>query len=68
MILFMKVLNFLYLKKDYSKTEKKKNISNNLFCYENDLTYPVHVSDEKFKSCVSLLMITDENCILKYLK
>ena len=32
-----------------------------MFCYENDLTYPVHISNEKFENCVDLLLITDEN-------
>ena len=30
----------------------------NLFCYENNLVYPVHISDQNVKA---LLMITDEN-------
>ena len=33
-----------------------------MFCYENDLTYPVHISDKKFEDCsMDLLLITDEN-------
>ena len=32
-----------------------------MLCYENGLTYPVYISDEKFKNCMNLLMITDEN-------
>ena len=27
----------------------------NVFCYENDLFYPVYVSDEKFERCIDLL-------------
>ena len=30
--------------KDYSKIEQKNKIFINVFCYENDLTYPVYVS------------------------
>ena len=45
--------------KDYSKIEKKKNICINVFCYGNDLVYPVHLSDEKFEKCRGLL--ADEN-------
>ena len=37
---------FLISKKDYSKIEQKNSISINSFCYENDLVYPFHVSDE----------------------
>ena len=32
-----------------------------MFCYENKLTYPVYLSDQKFKDCVDLLLISDEN-------
>ena len=31
------------------------------FCYENNLVYPVHISDENFENCMDLLMITDED-------
>ena len=48
-------------KKDYSKIEQKYNICINVFCYENDLTYPVDVLNEKFENRVALLLITDEN-------
>ena len=47
--------------KDYSKIEKKNNICINVFCCENDLVYPVYISDQKFKDCMDLLLITDEN-------
>ena len=36
----------LISKKDYSKIEQKNSIGINSFCYENDLVYPFHVSDE----------------------
>ena len=39
----------------------KKNVCINVFCYENDLVYLVHVSDNKFDKCVDLLLITDKN-------
>ena len=32
-----------------------------MFCYENELAYPVYISDKKFKNSVHLLMITNEN-------
>ena len=37
-------IKFPVSKKDYCKIEKKNNICINVFCYENDLTYPVYVS------------------------
>ena len=33
----------------------------NVFCQENNLVYPVHISDEKFENCMDLLTITDGN-------
>ena len=32
-----------------------------MFCYENGLVHPVHISDEKFKNCMDLLIITNKN-------
>ena len=51
----MKALNFL------SRLKSKTNICINVFCYENNLVYPVHISDGKFENCIDLLMITDDN-------
>ena len=31
-----------------------------MFCYENNLVYPVYVSDPKFENCIDLLLITKE--------
>ena len=54
-------IKFPFSKKDYCKIEKKNNICINLFSYENDLTYPVYVSDQKFKNCMDLLLVSNEN-------
>ena len=59
--MIINALNFLFLKKDYSRTEQKNNICVNVFCYESGLTYLVYVSNENFKNCMDLLMITEEN-------
>ena len=32
-----------------------------MFCYGNKLTYPVYLSDQEFKNCFDLFMISDEN-------
>ena len=32
-----------------------------MFCYENGLNYPVYVSNQKFRDCIDLLLISDEN-------
>ena len=54
-------IKFPVSKRDYCKIEKKKNILINVFSYENESTYPVYVSVQKFKNCMDLLLITDEN-------
>ena len=56
----MKELNSVS-KKDYCRIERQNNICINLFCYENGLTYPVYVSDQKFHNSMDLLLISDEN-------
>ena len=57
-------INFLVSQKDYSKIEKKNSICINLFGYENNLIYPIHVSDEIFEDCMDLLQITDDSCFM----
>ena len=51
----MKALNFL------SRLKSKTNICINVFCHENNLVYPFHISDGKFENCMDLLIITDDN-------
>ena len=36
--------------KGFGKTEKGNNICINAFCYEQNLVYPVHISDQKFEN------------------
>ena len=50
-----------FSEKDYCKIERQNNISINVFCYKNGLTYPVPVSNQKFRDCMDLLLISDEN-------
>ena len=49
----MKELNFLFQKKIIAKLY--------VFCYENNLTYLVYLSDQKFHNSMDLLLISDEN-------
>ena len=56
-----KDIEFPVSRKDYSRIEQKNNIFINAFCYENGLTYPVYVSNEKLENCIDLLMITNKN-------
>ena len=63
MTLIMKVLNFLFFKGDIQKIEKKNNVFINLLSYENNLTYPVYVSDQKLENCM-LLIEHKEKCLI----
>ena len=45
--------------KDFSKIETKNNI--NVFCYEYSLTFPIYISNQKFKNLMDLLLVTIEN-------
>ena len=54
-------IKFPVSKKDFGKIEKKNNIFINVFCCENNLVYPVQISDAKFKNCMDLLTITDKS-------
>ena len=47
-------IKVLVSKTNYSKIEQKNNICINVFCYENDLTYPVYVVAQKYKGCMDL--------------
>ena len=48
-------------KEDYCRIEQKNNTCINVFYYENDFTYPAHISNGKRKDCIDLLLIADEN-------
>ena len=61
MILIMMELNFLCGEKNFSKIEAKNNICINVFCYENKLTFPIYISDQKFENSTDLLLIISEN-------
>ena len=63
-------IKFPVSKKDYGKIEKQNNICINVFYYENEngLIYPVHLSDQKFRDSVDLLLISDENKSHVYIK
>ena len=47
---------FSVSKKDCCKIETQNKICINVFCYENNLTYSVYVSDQRFKNCMDLLL------------
>ena len=45
------------LEKDFSKIENKNNICINVFCYENKLTFPIYVLDQKVENLMDLLLV-----------
>ena len=54
-------IKFPISKTDYCKIERQNNIFINVSCYENGLTYLVYVSNQKFRDCMDLMLISDEN-------
>ena len=42
---------------DLSMIEIKDGICINVYCYENDLTFPIYISDQKFEDSIGLLQI-----------
>ena len=45
-------IKFPVSKKDCCKIERQNNIYLDVFCYESGLTYPIYVSNQKFKDCM----------------
>ena len=54
-------IEFTVLKNDFSKIEKKNNLCINVYCYENKLTFPIYLSDQKFENSIDLLLVIDVN-------
>ena len=53
----------------FSKTEVKNNIRINVFGYENELVFPIYVSDQKFEDSMDLLLlINDDKSHYVYIK
>ena len=51
-------IKFPVSNKDYCRIEMQNNICINVFCYENNMTYPVYLLDQKFENCMDLLLVT----------
>ena len=45
--------------KGLSKIGKKNNICIKVFCYENKLTFPIYLLDQKFENWMDLLLVTN---------
>ena len=48
-------------KAGFSRIQTNNNISINVYCYENKLTFPIYISDQEFENSMELLLLTDEN-------
>ena len=47
--------------KDFSKIEVKNNICINVFGYENELVFPIYLSDQKFEDSKGLWLLIDND-------
>ena len=47
--------------KDFSKMEVKNNICTNVFSYENNLVFPIYISDQKFEDSMNLMLLIDDD-------
>ena len=54
-------IKFSVQQKDFSKIEVKNNICINVFGYEDEFVFPIHVSDQKFKGSIDLLLLNDDD-------
>ena len=54
-------IEFPVKEKDFNKIEVKNNICINVFGYENELVFPIYVSDQKFEDSMDLLLLIDDD-------
>ena len=54
-------IEFPVQEKDFDKIEVKNNICINVFGYENELVFPIYVSDQKFEDSMDLLLLIDDD-------
>ena len=50
------LIKFPVDKEDFSRIETKSNICINVFGYENKLTFPIYILDQKFENLMDLLL------------
>ena len=62
-------LNFPVQEKGFKKVEVQNDICVNVFGYENELVFPIYISDQKFESFMDLLLlINDDKSHYVYIK
>ena len=47
--------------KDFNMIEVQNSICVNVFGYENDLVFPVYISDQTFKGSIDLLLLINDD-------
>ena len=53
-------IEFPVKERDFKKIEVQNNICINVFGYENELVFPIYVSDQKFESSMGLLLLIND--------
>ena len=62
-------IEFPVEEKDFKNIEVQNYICINVFSYENELVFPIYVSDKKYEDPIDLLLlIEDENLYYVYIK
>ena len=62
-------IKFPVEEKDFEKNEIQNNICINVFCYENEMVFPIYVSDKEFENSMDLLLlINDDKSHYVYIK
>ena len=54
-------IKFPVEEKDFKKIEVQNNICINVFGHENQLVFPIYISDRTFKSSIDLLLLIDDD-------
>ena len=54
------MMEFPVQEKYFCTIEVKNNICINVFRYENELVFPIYVSDKKFEDSIDLLLLIDD--------
>ena len=54
-------IEFPIHEKDFNKIEIKNNICINVFGYENELIFPIYISDQNFEDSMNLLLFIDND-------
>ena len=54
-------IKFPVEEKDFKKIEVQNSICINVFCYENEMVFPIYVSDKMFEDSMDLLLLINDN-------